>query len=463
MSKVTTVTAKLPEFGIEEICPEIPIEVYQARLRKTVERMNEAKLDCLVVYGDREHFANLSYLSGFDPRFEEALILLDKSGQKTLIAGNECMGYLPDEKLGFKPVLFQEFSLMGQPRQSSRPLRKILSDFNVKPGVKIGCVGWKYYDTALIDNAYASDLPAYIIDLLRDLTGDKRCVANATEIFMNPKDGLRAINEAEQIAMFEYASIRTSEATRNLLLNIKEGVREQNLEKYLDGYGLPLTCHRMISFGQKAKRGLASASANKAKLGDPYTVAFGINGALNCRAGVVARSLDDLPSSERDFYWQFAVNYFEVISTWYEELGLGSSTGKIFKAVDSVRNSKLFTFGANPGHLIHLDEWVHSPFSADSKIKLVSGMALQMDIIPVSQGPFYYINAEDGIVIADEGLQIEIKNKYPNAYGRMLKRRQFIKEVVGISLDDSVLPLSNIPVWLPPFVLSPDTILSNVI
>ena len=27
-----------------------------------------------MVYGDREHFANLAFLTGFDPRFEEAIL-----------------------------------------------------------------------------------------------------------------------------------------------------------------------------------------------------------------------------------------------------------------------------------------------------------------------------------------------------------------------------------------------------
>ena len=35
-----------------------------------------AGLDAFVVYADREHFANMAYLTGFEPRFEEALLLL---------------------------------------------------------------------------------------------------------------------------------------------------------------------------------------------------------------------------------------------------------------------------------------------------------------------------------------------------------------------------------------------------
>ena len=36
----------------------------------------KAGFDAIIVYADREHCANLSYLTGFDPRFEEALLIL---------------------------------------------------------------------------------------------------------------------------------------------------------------------------------------------------------------------------------------------------------------------------------------------------------------------------------------------------------------------------------------------------
>ena len=32
-----------------------------------------------------------------------------------------------------------------------------------------------------------------------------------------------------------------------------------------------------------------------------------------------------------------------------------------------------------------------------------------------------------------------------------------MRDVIGIDLDESVLPLSNIPAWLAPYVLEPDT------
>ena len=46
----------------------------------------------LVVYADREHAANLHWLTGFDPRFEEAVLLLTEA-EALLLAGNECLAY----------------------------------------------------------------------------------------------------------------------------------------------------------------------------------------------------------------------------------------------------------------------------------------------------------------------------------------------------------------------------------
>ena len=56
--------------------------------------MEERKLTHLVVYGDREHFANIAYLTGFDPRFEEALLIFPSSGTPLLVVGNECEAYV---------------------------------------------------------------------------------------------------------------------------------------------------------------------------------------------------------------------------------------------------------------------------------------------------------------------------------------------------------------------------------
>ena len=91
---------RLPEFGgADAILPVLAAAEYRRRLEAVVDRLQQEALNFLVVYGDREHFANLAFLTGFDPRFEEALLVINKSGERLLLVGNECMGYLPDDAI----------------------------------------------------------------------------------------------------------------------------------------------------------------------------------------------------------------------------------------------------------------------------------------------------------------------------------------------------------------------------
>ena len=82
-------TIKIPEFGWPVTAPVLPPAEYEQRLDATLERIVQRDLDILLVYGDREHFANLVFLTAIDPRFEEALLLLDRKGARLLLLGNE--------------------------------------------------------------------------------------------------------------------------------------------------------------------------------------------------------------------------------------------------------------------------------------------------------------------------------------------------------------------------------------
>jgi hypothetical protein len=154
-------------------------------------------------------------------------------------------------------------------------------------------------------------------------------------------------------------------------------------------------------------------------------------------------------------------NYFHVVATWYESIRVGVRAGPVFRAVERARDKRLFQFAVNPGHYLHLDEWVHSPFAPGSEVMLRSGMMLQMDIIPVSRGPFCASNAEDGVVLADHALREQLRNEFPALWQRMQRRRQFMSEKLGIISHESVLPVSNMPAWLPLYALDLDTVLTR--
>src|SRR5262245_35954771 len=82
----------LPDFGAPATMPELSASIYPARLERLREKAEARGYDRLVVYADREHSANLSYLTGFDPRFEEAVLIVGSEGDPAVLVGNECFG-----------------------------------------------------------------------------------------------------------------------------------------------------------------------------------------------------------------------------------------------------------------------------------------------------------------------------------------------------------------------------------
>jgi hypothetical protein len=59
-------------------------------------------------------------------------------------------------------------------------------------------------------------------------------------------------------------------------------------------------------------------------------------------------------------------------------------------------------------------------------------------------------------VLADAALQAELTTKYPAVMARIQQRRDMLANTFGITLHESVLPLSNTAGYLPPFWLSPN-------
>jgi hypothetical protein len=116
----------------------------------------------------------------------------------------------------------------------------------------------------------------------------------------------------------------------------------------------------------------------------------------------------------------------------------------------------------NPGHQLHLDEWVNSPVAPNSTIVLRSGMALQVDVIPATGTNYFTTNMEDGIALADAALRDRFASRYPEAWKRIEARRRFMIDVLGIRLHPDVLPFSNIPAYLPPFLLRPGSAMTLV-
>jgi len=452
---VRLATVELPDIGVPVERPELPVERYAERVEGLRARAAEAGFDRLVVYADREHSANLSFLTGFDPRFEEAMLVLGPTGTPAILVGNECWGMAGAAPLPMERHRYQDFSLPSQPRDRSLPLSEILAGEGIGRGSRVGVLGWKAYD-----RPDRIELPAYIVDELRELVGPTGSVTNANALLIDPADGLRIINDVDQLAMFEWASCVTSSGVRRLLGGLRPGLRESEAVGLLGWNGMPLSCHVMLTAGPRATFGLLSPSDRPIERGDRFTTAFGIWGALTCRAGFVVEDAAELPDGIGDYVDRLVGPYFAAVAEWYGALHIGQTGGTLQAIIDRHLGDPFFGIFLNPGHQLHLDEWVNSPVWPGSKVELRSGMAMQVDIIPATGTPYFTTNIEDGIALADETLRAELATAYPEAWARIEARRRFMADALGIDLHPDVLPFSNLAAALPPFLLRPDLVMT---
>lgn len=438
----------LPRFGEPSSTPVLPPGLHAERVERMRERMRERAYDRIVVYADREHSANLHYLTGFDPRFEEAVLVVGPSGEPAVLVGNECYGMAGAAPLAMRRHRFQDLSLPGQPRDRSRPLAAILTDEGIVPGGRVGMVGWKTYA-----DRDTMELPSYLVDAVRAAVGAEGRVENAGDLFIDPGDGLRVIHELDELAVMEAAACVTSNGVRRLLEGLRPGLRERDAVALLGWDGTPLSCHLMLTAGPRAALGLLSPGDRAIERGDPFTVAFGIWGALDCRAGFVVADASELPDGIDDYVERLVAPYFSAIVAWLEALHVGQDGGALSAIIEERLGDPFFGIFLNPGHHIGLDEWVHSPIAPGSTIALRSGMALQVDVIPATGTPYFTTNIEGGVALADAALRTAFAERYPEAWARIEARRAFMIGTLGIDLHPDVLPLSNMPAWLPPFLL----------
>jgi len=453
--RVELATVELPRYELPAAPPSVPAASYLARLAAAERAAAEAGLDALIVYADREHFANIAYLTGFDPRFEEAMLILAGGRAPLLLVGNEGEAYAKVVPAGIEVLRYQSFSLVSQDRSASPPLADMLRAAGIGGGgaIRPGIAGWKYFGPAEAERPEDwIEAPAFIVDQLRAL-GCRP--VNATALFTEPGRGLRLVSDTDQVACFEFAATHGSESMRAMLHGVRPGMTELEAFSLYRPTGLPYSYHPVLLSGERAVLGLASPSGRVLRPGDPVSASLGYWGSNIARGGFLAESADDLPGAARDYVQRLVAPYFACAAAWYETIGIAVTGGQLFDLVRRRLGDPFFGVQLNPGHFIHLDEWPSSPVYPGSDVLLTSGMTLQLDIIPATGSAYHTTNIEDGVALADEAARDDLARRYPGLWRRVTARRQFMAEVLGIRLRPEVLPLSDLAGYLPPYWLAP--------
>jgi hypothetical protein len=193
--------------------------------------------------------------------------------------------------------------------------------------------------------------------------------------------------------------------------------------------------------------------------GDFILIGSAIRNSSMARSGIAVGNARQLNKFKGGIMEEFYFPYYENIANWYESIRTGKRGGDIYNAVGDFVEDPVFGVELNPGHLTHLYEWVDSPFYKGSPGVLHPGMVIQCELISRHKKFNSYLLLEEGLVLADAGMRKELESGYPAVFQRIKKRRKYMSEVLGIILDESVLPLSDTQAILNPFLLDINTVL----
>ena len=427
-------------------------ETMAERLNKVAASMKRRQLDILLVYADLEHGSNFEYLTGFLPRFEEAVLVLHQDKTAYLLLGNENAKMASYARLTAKPIHVPFFSLPNQPMEDDRNLTDYLREAGVRQGKKIGIAGWKNFTSKVMDNRCLYDLPYYIVDAVLDLVG-KEFVINACDIFINPNEGARCTNNANEIAHYAYGAALAGEAVFDAINAIRLGIRECEIGGHLGKYGQRHSVVSIAATGDRFSKANLYPSEKRVQLGDKMSVTVGFKGGLTSRAGYAVETEEQLPESAKTYIERLAKPYYAAVAAWIENIHIGMTGGELYYLAETVLPKADYHWSLNPGHLTADEEWMCSPIYPDSADILKSGMLLQIDIIPSVPG-LGGACCESGVALADEVLRAELECEYPKLYCVFQKRRKYLRDILGVAVPEWVLPMSDTVAYYRPFFLN---------
>ena len=167
------------------------------------------------------------------------------------------------------------------------------------------------------------------------------------------------------------------------------------------------------------------------------------------------------PENIQDYIEVVAKPYFNAVVTWLENIKIGMKGKELYQVVDAILPKDQYGWKLNPGHLCADEEWLSSPIYPDSDEELKSGMLFQIDIIPSVPG-YGGISCESGVMLADEELRKNIQEEYPEVWSRIIDRRRYMKEELGIDISEEIIPTSIVTAYCRPFLLNKEYALKNV-
>lgn len=426
-------------------------KTYEERLNKVLKNMEDFGISSLVIYADKEHGSNFEYLTGFIPRFEEALQIINKDGTSILMLGNENYNKTKFARVKSQGVKVPLFSLPNQPMGDFKAFGEYLKEVEIDDSAKIGFVDWKLLSPEFTENTLISAVPHFVIESFAGIFGKDKLV-NATHLYMDPGYGARATNNAEEIARYEYGASLASDALLSAYDGLKEGVSELEIGNFLNRDGQYQSVVTIAAFGDRFVDANIYPTEKTLAENDKVSLTVAYKGGLSSRAGYAAKDYESLEKIDLGYLEDVVIPYFKAYNFWLENVRIGKIGGEFYDEFNKFYPQEKYGWELNPGHLTADEEWLSSPFYKGSDRKVQSGMIFQVDFIPNQKG-HQGVSAESTVAIADEILRAEIKENQPELWARIENRRKYLREELNIDLDESLLPMASTLAYYRPFMM----------
>ena len=221
--------------------------------------------------------------------------------------------------------LFQPMGLMGQDRSNTPILADLLADAGINNKMTIGICGWKYFSKQEHIN-YQSwiEIPSYIVDTLREICGENGHLFNAGAWFMDPENDCVQPIQLMNLPVMNLPHAIPLKPSKRVVHSTRPGMREFEATQALQSIGIPLHATRCYHREKRAWHGLLSPTSKIIETGDAITSAYGVQGALNCRAGWLVHDAGDLPDPVKNYVNVLVAPYFEAIVEWLETIEIGN-------------------------------------------------------------------------------------------------------------------------------------------
>ena len=360
--------------------------------------------------------------------------------------------------LPMRRVLFQDLSLPGQPRDRSRPLGRDPR----RRGHRAGQPGRRHRLEDVRRPRRRSRRRRSSSTSCAALTGatrlgrERRRTCSST-----PPTGCASSTTSSSSPRFEWAACQTSDGVRRLLLGLRPGHDASARRSRLLGLEraaavVPPDADRRATGDARACSARATVRSSAAT-GSPSR--FGIWGALNCRAGFVVEDAGELPAAIGDYVERLVGAVLRggrrVVRA---RCASARPAARSTTIIDRRLGDPFFGIFLNPGHQIHLDEWVNSPIVARLDDRAPLGDGLPGRHHPGDRHRLLH-DQHRGRHRARRRRRCAARSRRATRTpGRGSRRaRRSWRDALGIELHPGrAASFSNLPAWLPPFLLRAD-------